>query len=235
MSGWAAKRFWTQTNVVATDQGFGISLDSRPLKTPAQTPLLVPTQGLADAIAQEWQAQDAKIRPETMPFTRTANSALDKVTPQFVAVADMLASYGASDLLCYRAAAPQELVARQALAWDPLLAWATTTFDAPLVVTTGLMPINQPDGAKAALVRAVHALSPFQLSAFHDLVAITGSLILALAVARGHLTPDAAFDLSRTDEQWQIDLWGADEEAAESEAFKRASVAHAARFFALCG
>ncbi|SEN23210.1 Chaperone required for the assembly of the F1-ATPase [Pseudorhodobacter antarcticus] len=235
MSGWAAKRFWTQATVVPADQGFTVSLDGRALKTPAKTSFWVPSQGLADAVAQEWQAQDGKIRPETMPFTRTANSALDKVTPQFAAVADMLAGYGGSDLLCYRAAAPQELVARQAHAWDPLLAWAAATYDAPLTVTIGLMPIDQPDAPKAALARAVHALTPFQLAAFHDLVAITGSLVLALAIAHGHLTPDAGFDLSRTDEQWQIDLWGPDDEAAESEGHKRVSVAHAARFFTLCG
>jgi chaperone required for assembly of F1-ATPase len=235
MSGWAAKRFWDRAEVVTAEQGFTVSLDGRALKTPAKTAFWVPTEGLAQAVAAEWQAQDVKIRPETMPFTRTANSALDKVLPQFGAVADMLGGYGGTDLLCYRAASPQELVARQAAAWDPLLDWSDAQFGARLVVTTGVMPVNQPPAAQLPLVQAVRAMTPFQLSAFHDLVAISGSLVLALAVARCHLAPDAAFDLSRIDEHWQADLWGADEEAAESEAFKRESFHHAARFFALCG
>jgi len=233
--GWAPKRFWKQAEVVAAENGFTVSLDGRSLKTPAKTAFWVPTQALADAIAAEWQAQDGKVKPETMPYTRTANSALDKVHPQFAAVADMLAAYGGSDLLCYRAEAPQELIARQQAAWDPLLEWSKAEFGAELTVTFGIMPIDQPAPSLRLLADAVHGLTPFQLAAFHDLVAITGSLILGLAMARGQLAPDAAFDLSRIDEAWQIDLWGEDEEAAESEAIKRESVRQAARFFTLCG
>lgn len=235
MSSWAPKRFWKQAEVVTVEQGFSVTLDGRDLKTPAKTPFWVPTAALATEVAAEWQAQIHKVRPETMPFTRTANSALDKVTPQFGAVADMLASYGGSDLLCYRAEAPQELVARQAAGWDPLLVWAGTEFDAHLTQTTGIMPVDQTAESQAPLRKAVHALNAFQLAAFHDLVAITGSLVLALAVARGKLTADAAFDVSRIDEHWQVELWGVDEEAAESEAVKRESLSHAARFFVLCG
>ena len=233
--GWAPKRFWKQAEVVAEDTGFTVSLDGRGLKTPAKTAFWVPTRGLAEAVAAEWQAQEGKVKPETMPYTRTANSALDKVQPQFAAVADMLAAYGGSDLLCYRAEAPQELILRQAAAWDPLLAWAKAEFGVDLTVTHGIMPIDQPAPSLAVLTDAVHALSPFELAAFHDLVAITGSLVLALAIAQGHVTPDAGFDLSRVDESWQIDLWGVDEDAAESEAIKRESVLQAARFFILCG
>lgn len=235
MSSWAPKRFWKQAEVVAVEQGFSVTLDGRDLKTPAKAPFWVPSAALATEVATEWQAQIDKVRPETMPYTRTANSALDKVAPQFGAVADMLAAYGGSDLLCYRAEAPQELVERQAVGWDPLLAWALAEFGAHLTSTVGIMPIDQPVESQLPLRQAVHALDPFQLAAFHDLVAITGSLVLALAVARGKLTADAAFDLSRIDEHWQVELWGVDEEAAESEAFKRVSLSHAARFFALCG
>lgn len=234
MSSWAPKRFWKQADVVAAAQGFTVTLDGKGLKTPAKSPFWVPTQGLAAAVAAEWQAQDGKVKPETMPFTRMANSALDKVTPQFAAVADMLAAYGGSDLLCYRAEAPQELVARQAAGWNPLLAWAEAEFGAALVQTTGIMPIDQPDQSQRPLRAAVHALTPFELAAFHDLVAISGSLVLAFGVTRAKLTADQAFDLSRIDEHWQADLWGVDEEAAESEAFKRESFHHAARFHALC-
>jgi chaperone required for assembly of F1-ATPase len=235
MSGWAPKRFWKQAEVVAADNGYTVSLDGRGLKTPAKTVFWVPALPLANAVAAEWQAQETKIKPETMPFTRTANSALDKVTPQFAAVADMLAAYGGSDLLCYRAEAPQELVARQQAAWDPLLDWAKTEFGAALVATQGVMPIEQPVASQVPLTQAVHALTPFQLAAFHDIVAISGSLVLALAIARGKIDVEAGFDLSRIDEHWQAELWGVDDEAAESEAYKRDGIRHAVRFFELCG
>lgn len=235
MSGWAPKRFWKQAEVVEAENGFTVSLDGRGLKTPAKTAFWVPTRALAEEVAREWQAQEAKIKPETMPYTRTANSALDKVSPQFAAVADMLAAYGGSDLLCYRAEAPQELIARQQTAWSPLLDWAKAEFGAELAVTHGIMPIDQPQANLQLLSQAVHALTPCQLAAFHDLVAVSGSLVLGLAMARGRLTPDEGFDLSRIDEAWQIELWGADEEAAESEALKRETIRHAARFFELCG
>lgn len=235
MSGWAPKRFWKQAEVVASGTGFTVSLDGRGLKTPAKTAFWVPTLALAEEVAAEWQAQDAKIKPETMPYTRTANSALDKVTPQFAAVGDMLAAYGGSDLLCYRAEAPQELVARQQAAWDPILDWAATEFGAKLLSTQGIMPIVQPAESQALLAAAVHTLTPFQLAAFHDLVAISGSLVLAFAIARGRIDVDAGFDLSRIDENWQAELWGIDDEAAESEAYKREGIRHSARFFELCG
>lgn len=235
MSVWAPKRFWKQAEVAETEGGFTVLLDGRALKTPAKTPFWVPTRALAKEVAAEWQAQSDKVKPESMPFTRTANSALDKVTPQFEAVADMLAAYGGSDLLCYRATAPKELVARQAQLWDPLIGWAKATFGTDLIVTQGVMPVEQPSASSRLFQTEVRALTPFQLAAFHDLVAISGSLVLGFAIARGHLGSGEGFDLSRVDETWQVELWGEDEDAAESEAIKRESLAHAARFFELCG
>ena len=235
MSSWTARRFWTTASAVPVEGGFTVHLDARPVRTPLKAPLVVPTLALAEAVAAEWQAQEKTVNPETMPFTRTANSAIDKVMPQFAAVADMLAEYGGSDLLCYRAEGPADLVALQARHWDPILDWARAELGADLTRTTGVMHVAQPEISLEALRAHVHALSAFQLSAFHDLVAITGSLVLALAVARGRLTAEAAWALSRVDEDWQISLWGEDEEAAESAALKRAALLQADRFFALCG
>jgi len=235
VSTWTARRFWTSASAVQVEGGFAVHLDARPVKTPLKAPLVLPTEALARAVAAEWQAQEGKVRPETMPVTRTANSALDKVGPQHGAVADMLAGYGESDLLCYRAEGPEALIRRQAEAWDPLLDWAATGLGAPLRVTTGVMPVTQPPTSLAALSRLVHQLDPFRLAAFHDLVAISGSLVLALAVIRGRLTADLAWTLSRTDEDWQIALWGEDEEAAEHAALKRAAFLAADRFYGLCG
>jgi chaperone required for assembly of F1-ATPase len=215
--------------------GFAVQLDARPVRTPLKSPLVVPTLALAEAIAAEWQAQAAKVDPETMPFTRTANSAIDKVAPQVPLVAEMLAAYGASDLLCYRAEGPADLVARQAEAWDPLLLWAEGTLAAPLVTAAGVMHIPQPPGSLALLRREVDLLSSFQLAAFHDLVAISGSLVLALAVTRERLTAETAWRLSRIDEDWQAGLWGEDGEAVDVAARKQAAFLQADRFYRLCG
>jgi chaperone required for assembly of F1-ATPase len=235
VSAWKPKRFWKSATVAAVDGGWTVQLDGRAVKTPAKALLVVPTEGLAQAIAAEWDAQDKEVRPETMPFTRTANSALDKVAVQYAEVAAMLSAYGGSDLLCYRATGPAALIARQAAAWDPLLDWAAGTLDLPLKATAGVMHIEQSPQALARADALVAALGPFRLAAFHDLVALTGSLVLALAVIHDRLDPETAWTLSRVDEDWQIEEWGEDEEAAELAAVKRADFLQAARFYGLCG
>jgi chaperone required for assembly of F1-ATPase len=235
VTAWAPRRFWTEVKLRAEGDGFAVLLDGRPVRTPRKTALILPTAALAQAVAAEWQAQTGTVNPATMPFTRTANSAIDSVASQFDAVADMLSAYGATDLLCYRATGPEALLARQSVGWDPLLDWAGTVLQAPLRCTSGVMHVDQPPASLAALSAAVRTLSPFRLAAFHDLVALSGSLVLALAVTRGRLTAEDAWSLSRIDEHWQIEQWGADEEAAEMEARKRADFLQADRFFALCG
>ena len=235
MSNWAPKRFWQNAEAVETEGGFTVVLDGRAVKTPAKSALVLPTLAMAKEVAAEWQAQEGKIRPETMPFTRSANSAIDKVAPQFDEVAGLIAAYGGSDLLCYRAEHPEALTFRQAEGWDPLLDWADTALSAPLLVTSGIAPIVQPEASTSVLTQYVQNLTPFQLAGFHDLVAISGSLVLGIAVARGRLDVEEAWALSRIDETWQVEHWGHDEEAAESEAVRHAGFAHAGRFFALCG
>ncbi len=234
MAEWAPKRFWTCATVEPAGDGFAVHLDGRPVRTPAKTPLILPKPALAQAIAVEWDAQQGLIRPETMPMTRMANSALDKVAPLHGAVVVEVAGFGGSDLLCYRAEAPAPLVARQVRAWDPLLDWIAVE-GAPLVVTAGLMPVVQPEGSLARLRDRVAGHDPFRLTALHDLVAITGSLVLGLAIAAGRIAPEEAWDLSRIDEDWQAEEWGADEEAAEAAALRRAALLDASRFFGLCG
>lgn len=235
MTGWAPRRFWTAAKAEPCDHGFTVRLDGRPVKTPAKAPLIVPTLALAQAIAAEWDAQQGTVKPETMPSTRSANSAIDKVTPLFDAVVDEVAGFGGSDLLCYRAEAPMELVARQEADWGPLLDWLRTDLGVDLAVTSGVIPVTQPPESLVRLRAAVAGHDPFRLVALHDLVAITGSLVLGLAVARGRLEADEAFRISRIDEHWQIEQWGEDEEAAAMEAHKLASLRHAARFYGLCG
>ena len=187
MSEWAAKRFWKSAEVEKQGAGFAVLLDGRAIKTPSKSQLVVPTEALADAIAAEWAAQEEKVDPSTMPVTRAANSAIDKVTPQRREVVDMLAAYGESDLLCYRATGPEALVAQQAAAWDPLLTWAADTLDARLQVGQGVMHVPQPANSLQNLHSEVDRFDAFAIAGFHDLVAISGSLILALAVTKGRL------------------------------------------------
>ncbi|MBS1301451.1 ATP12 family protein [Loktanella sp. SALINAS62] len=230
MNDWAPKRFWTMAEVVERNGGYAVDLDGRPVKTPYKTPLVVPTRALADAVAAEWQAQTDLIDPQTMPVTRAANSAIDKVAPQSNAVANMLASYAENDLLCYRATAPDALVALQDAAWDPWLDWVAQTLDAPLHVTAGVMPIAQPDTSLSRLRAEVERFDAWELTGFHDIVQLSGSLVLALAVAADKLTPDAAWQISHVDEDFQISQWGEDDEASAVAAIKAQALKDGARF-----
>lgn len=234
MSDWEAKRFWKEATVVALDDGFTVQLDGRAVKTPAKALLVVPTEALAGAIAAEWDAQVEKIDPTTMPVTRGANAAIDKVATQKDEVVAMLAAYGDSDLLCYRAAGPEALIKLQRTAWDPLLDWARTALNAPLICAEGVMHVPQDPQVLARLHGEVAKLSAFELAGFHDLVSISGSLILALAVIHGHLPAQEAWTLSRVDEDYQISQWGDDEEASELAALKRDAFINASVFYQAC-
>lgn len=233
MSEWKAKRFWAAVEITEAPEGYGIELDGRPVKTPAKRALLVPTRGFAQAVAAEWEAQEELIEPQNMPFTRTANAALDKVAVQHAEVADMLAAYGDSDLLCYRAEQPAELVARQSERWDPLLAWAEQALGARLEARTGVIHVPQDAQALAALKARVHALTNFQLAAFHDLVSLSGSLILGFAATQDVQTIQALWEISRLDEIWQAEQWGKDDEAEAAAAIKQMAFEHAKTVFDL--
>jgi chaperone required for assembly of F1-ATPase len=233
MAEWVAKRFWTQADITATDTGFEVRLDDRPVKTPAKAKLELPTLEMAQAAMTEWDAQVEKIDPLTMPITRGANAAIDKVRPQFAEVAALVAAYGESDLLCYRAESPEELVQRQADAWDPLLDWAASAFGAPLVITTGVVPVDQPATTIAALRDTVFDMSPFELTAISDLVALSGSLVIGLAAARDVLPIEDLWTRSRIDENWQIEKWGDDDEATAVASRKEQDFYQAKRFLCL--
>ncbi|MEO3414641.1 ATP12 family protein [Roseovarius sp. CAU 1744] len=233
MSDWKLKRFWDNAHVTPTAEGFAIELDGRGVKTPAKAPLIVPTQALADRIAREWNAVEEMIDPGTMPFTRSSNAAIDKVTLQHAEIADMLAAYGDADLTCYRAAAPQPLTELQAREWDPLLAWAEKTLSARLIPVQGVMHAPQNPQALRVLSDQVHALDVFALTAFHDLVSLSGSLVIGFAAMHGLHDPQTLWRLSRIDEQWQEDQWGKDDEAMAMAARKESDFLHAHAFYNL--
>ena len=233
MTEWKARRFWKQADIRPAEGGWEVVLDNKPVRTPGKHPLIVPTEALARAIAQEWDAQSDVIDPNAMPLTRAANSAVEKVGPQFDAVAGMLADYGGTDLLSYRAEKPEDLVRAQAAGWDPLIDWTATDLHAPLRITHGVVPVTQDQASLDRLHDEVRSLDNFGLTALHDLVTLPGSLILGLAVIRGKLTAEQAFALSRIDEDHQAKLWGEDDEARAAAESRRQAMAQAARFWEL--
>jgi len=232
MSEWAPKRFWTAARVDEIAGGlFQVMLDDRPLRTPGRTPLALPTPGLAAIVAEEWNAQDEKVDPNVMPMTRMANSAIDRIGAKRGDVVAYIAAYGETDLLCYRADHPEALVARQKQAWDPLLDWAEATYGARLVPTRGIMPVAQSPDALEALRKPVAALDAFGLMGLHDLVGLSGSLVIGLAATIPGKSPEHLWDVSRIDETWQTEQWGEDDEASAAAHVKRNAFFDAHRFF----
>jgi chaperone required for assembly of F1-ATPase len=233
MSEWTARRFWTETGVVQEAGGWRVLLDGRPLRTPGKAPLDLPSAAMARAMAEEWAAQGEVIDPRGMPVTRSANTAIDRVAPQKPEVVAMLAGYGETDLLCHRAEGPEALVARQAEGWDPLLDWAAEHLGARLRPTTGILPAEQSPEALQRLKGRLDAFDAFGITAVHDLVTLSGSLVLGLAVAEARVDAATGWALSRIDEDWQIAHWGEDEEAAEAAAARFDAFRHALRFLDL--
>ncbi|WP_297771537.1 ATP12 family protein [uncultured Roseovarius sp.] len=230
MSEWKAKRFWTEATVVEDAGGYGVRLDGRSVRTPAKAALVVPTRPLAEEIAAEWDAQEGRIDPNSMPFTRSANAAIDKVSRQRTEVAGMIADYGDADLVCYRALSPVELVARQSEAWDPLLDWAESVLSARLHPVEGLVHIPQDEKALRRLRSHVDTLDIWALTAFHDLVSLSGSLVIGFAAIHDLHPVETLWHLSRIDETWQEEQWGKDDEAAELADRKASDFRHAKRF-----
>lgn len=227
------KRVYTSVEVVADEASFAVTLDSRPARTPAGRSLSIPNSALAEAVAAEWQAQVDEIRPDAMPLTRLAGAAIDLVTGRRAQVVAEIAAYAASDLLCHRADAPAELVARQDAAWQPLIDWLAERYGARLGITRGVLPCEQPKEALAILGDAVAEYDDIALTGLHALTNACGSLVLALAVADGRIDDETAWRLSRIDEAFQAETWGEVAEAAQAGVRLHNDVRAAARFFAL--
>lgn len=227
------KRFYDAAWAEADGGEWRVVLDGRPVMTPMRARLHLPSRPLAKAIAAEWDAQGAKVMPETMPLTRLANAAVDRAPVQREAVITGLLAYGETDLLCYRAEWPQALVARQAQAWDPILDWARAELGADLRTIAGVMPVVQSDAAIAALERAVRALDDFALTALNQIASLTASLLLCLAIERGRLDAEAAWRTAQVDEDWQTAQWGEDAAARQRREAQRADMTAAARFLSL--
>ena len=231
------KRFWTTATAVAAETGYMIHLDGKPMRLPSAAPLVVRARPLALAIADEWQAAGGSKEGEMSfvdtPLTRLAGTAIERIAPDPSPTIDAVARYGETDLLCYRAEAPQALVQRQHRQWQPWLDWAALTYDAPLRVTSGVGYVKQHHDTVAALRRAVAALDADALAALGIAVPALGSLVLGLALAAGELDAEAAFTLGALDELFQAEQWGEDYEAVDRRASMAADIRLAARYIAL--
>lgn len=212
---------------------WAIKLDGRPVRTPARAPLLVPTEALASAIAEEWRSVEGEVDPRAMPLTGLANAAIDRVAPEQRAFAGGLARYGEADLACYRSEWPPELVSRQGNSWDELLAWARRRYDVDFGTTTGILHIPQAQATIERLSHAVATLDPFRLAGLSTLVTIGGSLLAGLAVLEKAMTAEAAWDAVSVDERWQLEQWGADTDAEAALGNRRRDFLAAARFLEL--
>lgn len=207
------KRFYKEALAVAKDGGWRIELDGRPVRSPGKRELRLPSETLVAATAAEWAAQGEFIDPASMPLTRLINSAIDGVAGRESEVAAEVVKYSLSDLLCYRAAEPPDLVARQAQTWDPVLDWAEARLGVAFVRQTGLMPVAQPPAIAAAMAEALSGLDALRLAALHVMTTLMGSALLALAVLEGRLDAEAAWSAAHVDEDYQIAAWGEDAEA----------------------
>lgn len=227
------KRFYKQAHSVPGPDGHRVALDGKPIRTPGKAELLLPTPGLAEAVAAEWEAQTDEIRPSDMPLMQIAATAIDHVAAQREGVIGEVVRYAETDLLCYRAEEPAALAERQAQLWQPLLDWAAEAFEAPLAVTAGIVPTRQPELALVGVRRAVEGLSDMQLTALASLTSACGSLIVALALLHGRINAAEAFDIAQLDETFQIEQWGEDAEAAKRRALLRRDIDAAERFLSL--
>ena len=227
------KRFYKEAAPRPVENGYEILLDKKLVKTPGRKRLVVPTSGLAEAIAAEWNAQGDKIDPRSMPLTGLANAAIDRAATDHEGFARTLARFGESDLLCYRADSPNALISRQSKLWDPVLAWARRRFDVDFETVRGIVHRPQPPATLERLERAVLSKTAFELAALSPLVTISGSLLIGLALAEDGLDLDKAWEAATLDEAWQTEHWGEDEEAAAALEARRRDFEAAHRFLKL--
>ena len=230
---WAKKRFWETVSTVCVDGTslYKVYLDKRLLNTPNKKPLILPTKEMANHVVFEWESQGDKVDPLTMPYTRSANSSIDKVAPQIDEIRRLVTDYGDSDLICYRADRPKELVNRQEKVWSNLILWSASELNAPLNVFEGVVYSPQPTQSILEFKEKVSNLSIFQLCAFYDLVTISGSLVLSFSVIKNFLSLGNAWSACQVDEDWQQENWGIDEVESVRTLNRKTAFFHAASFY----
>ena len=227
------RRFWKQAATVERDGAWIIELDGKPVRTPARALLELPTEALANAVAEEWNAVGESLEPRSLPLTGLANAAIDRIAPDREAFVANLANYAQGDLVCYRAESPAALVARQQEHWDALLGWARRRFDIDFCTTSGITHVDQPAATVERLSHALAVLDPFRLAGLSPPVTIGGSLVAALAVLEEALSVDEAWEAVTVDDCWQLEQWGSDAEAEAALENRRKDFFAAAHFLTL--
>jgi chaperone required for assembly of F1-ATPase len=227
------KRIYKTVAVAETDTGFAVHLDGRPVRSPARRELTLPNRALAEAVAAEWEAQGETVDPRSMPIMSLAATSADRVETQREHVIDTIAGYAGSDLLCYRAESPEDLVRLQSGTWQPLLDWCADTFAARFKVTTGIMPVPQDPSALRAIRDAVSGHDAPAITALHEMTTITGSVVIGLAILEGRLDAEEGIAAAQLDDRFQMERNGEDEEALERLANMRADILAAAEFLRL--
>jgi chaperone required for assembly of F1-ATPase len=224
------KRTYKSVTVEPRREEFVVLLDGTQATTPKRNPLALPTQALAEAIAEEWRAQEKVIDPARMPLTRFANTALDRISRDVLV--EELMSYGNTDLLLYRAQ-EKPLAERQRCEWDPLLVWSRDRFATEFTVAVGIAHVDQPPKTLRALRSALERCDLFMLTALRAATEVTGSLVLSLSLAENRLSPGDAFALSQLDERYQAERWGIDPAAEKRAKSMAQELEIAAKFLAL--
>jgi len=227
------KRFYETVSLKPEADGYGLVLDNRPVKTPARAALIIPGLALGEAIAEEWRGQGEHIEPATMPLTQHVNAGIDRIAPNRADVLEELVRYAETDQCCYRADEPEELIARQAAAWDPLLEWAKDTHGLSFAVTSGIMPAAQPQQTLDQARSLIEPMPDCAISALHTVTAISGSLVMGLAARDQQLSDASLFECALVDELFQVEQWGADEEAQERRTGLRTALGSACTLFSL--
>ena len=216
-----ARRFYKKVAVTGTAAPFSVTLDERSLRTPLKRALDLPTKRLAEAVASEWAAQAEKIDPHSMPYTKLANTAVDRVTSDHERIMSEIVDFAGSDLVCYRAEKPRDLIERQSRAWQPVLDWARATFAAEFLVTEGIVHIEQPSRSLGAMRDYLGGKSSWALTALHNMTTLTGSALIAAMACDGAILPAEAWLAAHVDEDWQIEQWGSDEEARHRRDYRK--------------
>ena len=224
------KRFYKLAGVTAD---LGIALDGRVIKTPLKSPFQLPTQSLAQAVAEEWNAQEKFINMGAMPLTKLANTAIDRSGPERAFVTGQVLEFAGTDLVCYRASEPTSLLELHDRHWTPIVAWARDALGAEMVVTTGIRHVAQSNEALTAVSRHLDTLNAFELTAAHNLTTLTGSALIALMLVAQAISPDEAWVAAHVDEDFQIAQWGEDFEAAKRRGFRRLDFDGSLRFLKL--
>ncbi len=227
------KKFYKSAETKPVEGGYGVLLDNRPLRTNAKKPLVLPTEALAEGIAEEWNVQGEKIKPETMPLMTLASTAIDLIAEDRDGKVAEISKYGETDLICYYADAPEDLVARQRAVWEPLRAWSKEALNAPLISTDSIIAVPQAEASLTNLRNKVDAMSHWQIAVMQELVSITGSLVIALALDEQHLSAEQAIEASQLEENFQAENWGEDEEEAEVRGQKSQDLHSAVNFLRL--